>query len=294
MPQTPAQRSRARRTHAAPGSAAPAKERARRTRLIARKKKTAETPVRGSAATVGLRLAAVLLLVLLIAGVAYASIDARFFVYSASINGAHHLTAEGIYQAAGIHEQNIFWIDPEAVVQRIASLDGVKAARVRCELPATVTIEVEERQPKVMWRTNSQKHDWWLDEEGVVLPYHGDPQAAGVLFVVDSSPRVLAFGQKIEPEGIVASVIQLAAALPQSRVFFYDAERGLTFTQKSDRAEWPVYVGSGEDLEHKIQVVQTLTAYLEANNITPRYVDVRWAAHPVYGRPPGETTGGGQ
>jgi len=240
------------------------------------------------------RLGVLLLLGLLVAGVVYGSTDAQFFVYQAGVIGAQHLSAEGIYQAAEIHEQNIFWVDPADVAQRIARLDGVKVARVRCELPAVVTIEVEERQPKLMWRTVSQGRDWWLDEEGMVLPYHGDAQAAETLFVVDSSQRELDFGQEIQPEGIVASVIQLAAALPQSRIFFYDGERGLSFTQKGEGAEWPVYVGSSEDLQLKIQVMQTLTAHLEANNITPRYVDVRWAAHPVYGRPVGETAGGGQ
>jgi hypothetical protein len=53
-----------------------------------------------------------------------------------------------------------------------------------------------------------------------------------------------------------------------------------------------VYVGSSDDLQRKIQVMQALNAYLVPNGIRPRYVDVRWADHPVYGRPAGETGGG--
>lgn len=297
VPQAPARRPRGRRAGTGAKPAAPGQGQAGRGRLAVRRQKAAapqvvQAPARASG--LALRLGALGLLVLLFAGVGYGSIDARFFVYQAGIIGNRYLRAEGIYEAAGIHEQNIFWIDPAAVARRIARLDGIKVARVRCELPAVVTIEVEERQPKLLWRTTNQGRDWWLDEEGVVLPYHGDTQAAETLFVVDSSQRELDFGQKIEPAGIVTSVVQVAAALPQSRVFFYDAERGLSFTQKVTGAEWPVYVGSSEDLELKIQVMQTLTAYLEANGIKPRYVDVRWADHPVYGRPVGETAGGGQ
>ncbi len=297
MPQAPGVRSRARPRKVGGSSAAPQQERTRRGRLAVRKRKPAAAPVVQApprASRLALRLGALLLLVLLVAAVVYGSTDPQFFVYQAGIIGAHHLRAEGIYEAAEIHEQNIFWIDPVAVAGRIARLDGIKVARVRCELPAVVTIEVEERQPKLLWRTTGQGRDWWLDEEGVVLPYHGDAQAPETLFVVDSSARELGYGQKIEPEDIVTSVVQMAAALPQSRVFFYDAERGLSFTQKGLRAEWPVYVGSSDDLERKIQVMQALTAYLEANGISPRYVDVRWAAHPVYGRPAGEAAGGGQ
>ena len=282
------------------GPAAPPQERAQRSRPAARKRTSAEAqpaqaPARVAASSLGLRLGVLLLLGLLIAAVVHGSTDARFFVYQAGVIGARHLNAEGIYQAAAVHEQNIFWIDPASVAERIARLDGVKTVRVRCALPAVVTIEVEERQPRVLWRAIKQERDWWLDEEGFILPYHGDAQAGETLFVVDASPRELDYGQRIQPEGIVASVIQLATALPDNRIFFYDAERGLSFRQKGNGEEWPVYVGSSEDLDHKIQVMLTLTAHLEANNITPRYVDVRWAAHPVYGRPAGETAAeGGQ
>jgi cell division septal protein FtsQ len=299
MPQARDRRSGTRQRPAGRKATSATRERVRR-RTTARGKR-AESPVvqaparpRASKAQLAVRLGALLFLVLLIAAAVYGSTDARFFVYQAGVVGARHLSAEAIYQAAGIDEQNIFWIDPAGVAQRILRLDGVKAARVRCQLPARVTIEVEERQPKVLWRIDGQKRDWWLDEEGVVLPYHGDPRAPEILFVVDSSQRELAFGEIIEPEGTVASVVKLAAALPQSRVFFYDGERGLSFTQRGEVSQWPVFVGSSEDLERKIQVMQTLTAYLQANGITPRYVDVRWAAHPVYGRPLGETAGGGQ
>jgi cell division septal protein FtsQ len=298
MPQAPARRVVPRRARALPLPGAAQKERAPRSRPAgSRAKATTAQPVQaratGWASRFGLRFGALLLLGLLVAAVVHASTDARFFVYQAGVIGAKHLRAEGIYEAAGIHEQNIFWIDPAAIVERIARLDGVKAAHVRCELPAKVTIRVEERQPRVMWRTVSQERDWWLDEEGVVLPYHGDAQAPGTLFVVDSSVQELDFGQMIEPEGVVASVLQLAAALPQS-IFFYNADRGLSFTQEGKHGHWPVYVGSSEDLERKIQVMQALTVYLEANDITPRYVDVRWATHPVYGRPLGEMREGGE
>lgn len=296
MPQAQARRPGKRAK--APGEAAASSgERAQRRPSVRKRTKAealpARAPARVTASSLGLRLVVLLLLGLLIAGVVYGSTDPRFFVYQAGVIGAQHLNAEGIYQAAAVHEQNIFWIDPAAVAERIARLDGVKTVRVRCALPAVVTIEVEERQPVVLWRALTQERDWWLDEEGVVLPYHGDAQAAETLFVIDASPRELDYGQSIQPEGIVASVIQLATALPGNRIFYYDAERGLSFKQKGNGGEWPVYVGSSQDLDHKIQVMLTLTAYLEANNITPRYVDVRWAAHPVYGRPAGETAAEG-
>ncbi len=254
--------------------------------------------VRGRAAipwrSIVRRLPALLVLAGLIAACVYATLDARFYVYTAQIAGAHHLPAETIYQAAGVHEQNIFWLDPLRVAERIVQLEGIKAVRVRFELPAQVTIEVEEREPVVMWRASSQQQDLWLDEEGIVLPYHGDADSPDMVFVVDYGQHHLQVGDRIEPEGIVQSVLRLNSAVPGVRVFFYQPGRGLSFSQQVDEGEWPVYVGTSESLSHKIQVVQALTDYLLATRIHPRYVDVRWPDHPVYGRGSGSAAAGGQ
>jgi len=243
--------------------------------------------------SIALRLLACVIFVALIGLGVYASTDVRFFVYEAQIVGAQHLEADRIYQAAAVHEKNIFWVDPQAVAQRIVQLDGIKVVRVRCELPAVVTIKVEEREPVVMWRATTQQEDLWLDGDGVVLPYHGDVDSPDMVFVVDYSERHLQVGDRIEPDGVVQSALQLAAAVPGARVFVYQPGLGLSFTQGLDRAEWPVHVGTSEDLPRKIQVLQALTDYLQSNDVHPRYVDVRWADHPVYGRQLGGDVEGG-
>jgi len=245
--------------------------------------------------SVGWRLLALVVLAALIGVMVYISSDFSFFVYqdSTRIEGVRFMQADEIFAASGVNEQNIFWIDPAEIAGRIVALDGVKAARVRCDLPTLVTIEVEEREPVVMWRATSQEQDLWLDDAGVVLPYHGDVNSPDMVFVVDYGERHLKVGDRIEPEGIVRSVLQLAAALPGEQVYYYQPDRGLSFTHRVSGGQWPVYVGTSDDLPRKIQVVQALTEYLVANNIGPRYVDVRWAEHPVYGKPEGVTLVGG-
>lgn len=239
------------------------------------------------------RVPAFLILMGLLGLIVYAAMDEAFYVYEAQILGARHLEAQTIYDEAQVDEHSIFWIQPREVAERIVQLDGVKAVRVQCTLPAGLTIEIEEREPVVMWRARTQDTDWWLDEEGVVLPYHGDPNSPDMIFVVDSSPRNLRIGDQVSPDGIVQSVLKLASTLPSARVFFYDKDRGLYFTQGLGEGEWPVYVGTSQDLSRKIQVVQTLTDYLVANDVHPRYVDVRWPEHPVYGKPDDAKAGGG-
>jgi hypothetical protein len=240
--------------------------------------------------TLGLRVLAAAILMIVIGAMVYLSTAEMFFVYGAEIVGSRFLPLDTIYQSAGVDELNIFWVNPKKVTQRIEELDGIKAARVHCSLPATVLIEVEERQPVVMWRAEAQESDWWLDEDDVVLPYHG--VLSNTVFVVDSSERQLHVGDQIEPKGIVRSVQQLAAALPHVEVFYYQPEQGLSFSQRTPKGEWPVYLGDSQDLPHKIQVLKALTDYLVAQDIRPRYVDLRWPDHPAYGRAGGRATRG--
>jgi cell division septal protein FtsQ len=222
---------------------------------------------------------------------AYGSVDASFFVYRAEVAGADHIDAATIYRQSGVHERNIFWVRPQQVAARIRKLDGVRAAQVRTGLPAWVSIEVQEREPVVMWRCLIQQRDWWLDSEGKVLPYPGDAQSPQMLFVVDSSDRQLEPGASLQPAGLVRSVQQLAAAVPGTRIFYYDGDRELSFTQQVEGSQWPVYVGTSEDLPRKIQVLQVLDRYLRDNGIHPRYVDVRWPDHPLYNVPNEQETG---
>lgn len=229
------------------------------------------------------RFPAVIVLVSLVALFIYVSAAQQFYVFRAEVVGSHYVESDTIYQASGIHEQNIFWIRPNKAAEAVVHLDGIRAARVRCRLPARVTIEVTERQPIVLWHAEAQGDNLWLDEEGVVLPYHG--VVSDTVFVVDSSERLLNVGDRVEPEGIVTSVQQLASSLPEVSLFYYQPDRGLSFMQETFHGSWPVYVGDSSDLARKIQILQALTDYFTEHKMRPTYVDVRWADYPVFGKP---------
>jgi hypothetical protein len=232
--------------------------------------------------TVVARLPAALLLGGLIALIFYVSVAEQFFIYDAKIIGSHHIDRDKIYQAAGVHEQNIFWVRPERVSDAVTSLVGIRSAQVHCSLPAELTITVTERKPVVLWRSETQAGDLWLDEEGIVLPYPG--VISETVFVLGSSERDLSEGDRLEPDGIVPSVQQIAASLPEVKLFEYDQDHGLSFTQTTPHGSWPVYLGDSKDIERKVQIVRALTDYFNAEKTSPAYIDVRWAEYPVYGK----------
>jgi len=226
----------------------------------------------------------ILLLVALLGLLVYISADERFYVYSARVAGARHIEPAAIYEAAGMHEQNIFWIRPKQVEQSIQQLPGVRAAHVRAALPARVTITVDEREPVILWRATAQGRDWWVDQQGVVLPYHGDPNAESTVWVVDYTERKLEVGEQIKPLELVGSVRALAAGLPGIRAFSYHADRGLSFLDSIGGKNCPVYVGTSDNLAEKIRAVRVLTDYLETRGIRPGFLDVRWPERPAFGR----------
>jgi hypothetical protein len=228
----------------------------------------------------------------MVVGIVYVSAAKGFFVYDAEVTGNQYIAQDRIYQEAGIHEMNIFWINPKEAARRIEQLDGISGAQVSCGLPARVHVEVKERKPVMLWRVGRKGEggDWWLDEDGVVLPYHGTLNDA--VFVIDEGGSGLQIGDRVEPQGIVTSVLQLAAELPEVEVYWHQPDRGLSFHQSTSLGEWTVFFGDSSDLTHKIDVLQALTSHLLAEGIRPRYIDVRWPDHPVYGDANGRTAKG--
>ena len=224
----------------------------------------------------------------LIALFVYVSVTEEFYVSGADVRGDHYVAEDAIYQASGVDRQNIFFIQPNRVAEAVVQLDGIKAARVRCRLPAQLTIEVTERQPVVLWHAESLGNDWWLDEEGVVLSYHGI--VSDTVIVIDYSERQLKIGDRVEPEGIVGSVQQLASSLPEVSIFYYQPDRGLSFVQDTAFGSWPVYIGDSSDLARKLLVLQALKAFFVEHEMRPTYVDVRWADYPAFGKPGGKAS----
>lgn len=197
----------------------------------------------------------------------------RFYVYEAEVRGSQFVDPKQIYNVSGLHELSMFWINPEkAEAAIISNLPGVKEAKVTCRLPNRVTIEVVERQMKVVWQWGEKRYG--VDEQGAILPLEGEWE--GMLLIQDLTPVPPEVRRRIDP-GVIRSALELRKLLPETIVLQYSEDRGLSFHQDG----YPIYLGTG-DMAEKMKIVDALVQSLASDGIQLEFVDVRFPESPYY------------
>ena len=196
----------------------------------------------------------------------------RFYVYDAEIQGNRFVDGSEIYNASGLHELSIFWINPKKVEAAISNLPGIKEARVRCRLPDKVTIQVVERQTQVALCRGEKCYG--LDDQGTVLPLEGELE--GMILIQDLTSDPLEVGDRIDPAAI-ASVLELRQLRPEIAALQYSEDRGLSFSQEG----CPIYLGTG-DMAEKMVILNALLQDLAFEGLQPEFVDVRFPESPYY------------
>jgi cell division septal protein FtsQ len=216
-----------------------------------------------------------LLLLLALSWLAYLLfVTEAFYVYEAKVVGNQLVPAEEIYQNSGLEEMSIFWINPAQVEATVASLPNVKEAKVHCGLPNRVTIEIVERQPRVIWQQGEKRY--WVDEEGTVLLARGELPDATVIVDLDEQP--IQPGDRVDPL-VIAGAQKLHSLLPELSTVQYASPMGINFQSEQG---WPIYLGQGEDMEQKVATMKALLQEIAAKGIQPQFVDLRFKGSPYY------------
>ncbi len=200
-----------------------------------------------------------------------------FYVYSASVSGNHLLTAAEIYAAAGIDSLSVFWINPDDVKQNVEALSNIKSARVKITLPATVSIDVEEREPELVWQTGNTT--WWIDSEGMFIeprPEMGEP--GNKLRLIDGDARPVAPDTKIDIH-IVRGAQAVRQNKPELSELMHTEAYGLSYISPEG---WPVYLGNDRNIAAKLAAAEAVRADLLARNVVVNHIDARNPLRVVY------------
>jgi len=194
--------------------------------------------------------------------------QSTFFVYKADITGNNILTGDEIFQASGVKDLSIFWVNAKDVQTRLELLPGIKSAKVSVALPAHVQILVEERTPAVVWMVNNKVQ--WVDADGVFLdqkPNGIAPESA--LTIQDLENRYV---NQINPT-LIRAAQRVHLQKPAINKLYYTHDVGLIYLTTEG---WQVFLGEDDNnISAKLQVAEAIRTDLLAQGITVQHIDVR-------------------
>lgn len=219
-------------------------------------------------------------LTLTLLGVLYAMLGTNVFVVnSVAVGGEKYLTAEQIFEASGVANRHLFWVDRLDVQQRLKSNPSVSDAQVYVGWPPNmVSIVISEREPALIWQQGEFRY--WVDVNGIVMFQR--EERAELLRIVNTAENAetLGAGSTIDRE-VIAGALQLKAKFPIIEELKYDPVKGLGYEDIADGRNWTVWFGVGTNMEMKVRVYDAIVAaYFPAIQFLE--VDVSDPDHPSF------------
>ena len=225
----------------------------------------------------GWRMASLAIVLLFGALLFYVLSTPDYFVESVNLGGASYVSAQEIYKASGLGREHIFWVKAETVKANIEKLPGIISAQVELAWPNQVTITVNERRPKLVWRQGGESV--WVDADGAMFPARAKlPDLLPV--AVDDARLPVSKSQGVPIEAI-RGALQLEALRPNIELLHYDSKNGLSY---QDGRGWRGYFGVGTNMEVKLAVYETLVDDLVRRRIQPKAISVANPDAPFYRR----------
>lgn len=216
-----------------------------------------------------------LVLVLVIVGVVvWGLLDDRFYVYDADVVGTVRLSQEEVFWASDLPGLHILWVNADQVeTQILAALPSLESAEIVCQLPSDCTINVAERQPRMMWNDSGQL--WGVDADGVLFPAE---EAFTEAWVIRGPLPKGEDDLLVEPARAALAELWTSGAEIAPEIV-YVPTRGFVII---DSRGWRVIVGQGTGMKERLEVLETIAVDLEARGISPKFVDVRFPDAPYY------------
>ncbi len=214
-------------------------------------------------------------LVLLVAGLFWLWLDARWYVTAArvEVEGASPQRAAAIVQRSGLQGRHGLWVDEQAVEAAVASMPAIRAVEVERHLyPAGCRIVVEEREPSFAWVGPDGRRRWVADD-GVLFSAADDRALPEVVGPLPDAERL--------PPPVVASVRALFAQEPHMTTLVYNPRYGLVW--RDGAGEDVVFgLGNAGAMVQRWRVYRSLTEHLQQRGLFPLVIDVRFPEAPAY------------
>ena len=220
-----------------------------------------------------------------------------FQVTAVNHKGAQRLSAEVILSQLDLAGKSIITLEPESIKDRVeANFPGISSAQVTVNLPARVTIQVEEREPIILWEQEGSSK--WIDAEGVLFPIFGeadishrviavgDPPPGLEVFIANIDADTGEFSQHLEnttprtTADFVEAIISLTTTVPEGSQLQYHPQFGLGW---HDPQGWMVYFGQDTtNIDSKLTEYQNILSELNQLGVTPALISLEFVHAPFY------------
>jgi hypothetical protein len=159
----------------------------------------------------------------------------QFYVTQVEVGGLRTVPAEEIFAESGVAGYHIFWVDPELVAEAVVRSPSVSSANARTFWPGRVIIQVNEREPALVWEQSGTRY--WVDVRGNLMPQRQDlPNLIRILNEGTGVP-VGCPGPDCPGEGadhvsiekdVVEGALQLKTLRADIELLYYDPISGLS------------------------------------------------------------------
>lgn len=216
--------------------------------------------------------------VLAILGVAiYLAQLPLFPVTMVKVSGTRHLDAAVVAEQAGVRGRNLFAVDTGRVARDLAHSPWVRRVTVNRHPFNEVAIDVEEREPVLIWQLPDQP--LLVAADGMVLG--PAPAAAPWPRVIERSDQRFAAGDKL-PLDLVQGALQLQAQIGsrlQVRLAELRHEPELGLTAVTDGG-WRAAFGDGLSLDYELATLKEIMSQAQARKLAVSFVDLRFPGRP--------------
>lgn len=206
------------------------------------------------------------------------------------VEGIQRLTMSDLGLVLDITGEPVVSLDPAIIRQDLLrAFPDLKEAQIWINLPASVHLEVEERQPVVAWVKGNETV--WVDEEGFVFPQRGEFSGSlltvsgeslplvSPLTEVEGEQGVEAAAERLEPK-MIQVLLSMSQYLPAGTAMAYDPAHGFGW---NDERGWQVYFGSRmDDIDQKLNIYQVIVERLQAEGIQPALISMEYLHAPYY------------
>lgn len=201
-----------------------------------------------------------------------------FYVRAVKVRGLQYLTTEEVFAFADVANYHLFWLDPDKIRENILRSASIADASVELGWPPDmISIQIEERQPAVIWSESGV--DMWVDLQGRMMTARNNlTNLMRIEVSVGAFDGPLTDGRQLD-EDIVFGALQIQELMPELTSLIYDPVNGLGWTND---AGWQIWMGSGTGMLEKIKILQTLSQNLIARGIQPGEVNISNPDAPFY------------